>query len=151
MCSMVFQLWKAEVHSGCGPQRHPSPGSSDAQLKSRLKSNTNWNEGYPGGDLQVNQERRQLQCWGDEEGCGQAVPRPVPPKGDHVCDDSCGIQYHWQLKCRCESPAQSWIVDISPILSIVLQPEVKEWLIEIFSPGCRQWPVFPSWLPHLSV
>ena len=42
-------------------------------------------------------------------------------------------------------------VDFSPILSIVLQPEVKEWLIEIFSPGCRQWPVFPSWLPHLSV
>ena len=37
--------------------------------------------GDQGSNLQVHPEWCQLQCWGDEEGCGETVSGPIPPQG----------------------------------------------------------------------
>ena len=68
-----------------------------SKLSSRMQFDMIWNEGDPGGNLQVNQEWRQLQCWGDEEESGQGVPRSVSTEGDFASDHQANDQYleHW--------------------------------------------------------
>ena len=100
---------------------------SNFQLEIKLE--TILNEGDSGGNLQVDQEWRQLQRWGDEERCCQAVPRPVSSKGDQ--------SRYWWISLQRHGEQNTCIYFLRQVVDNIA--------------GCWQWPIFPSWLPDLSV
>ena len=135
-----MQLWKAEVHCSCWPQRHPSPG--DWSL--------NWNQDWNCiSEMKVIREAIYKSIRNDANYSAEEMKKKVVKEfqDQYLLKVNMRVIIQLIINICVFTWQQCW--SIKPIHCSHFTPE--EYCYETFSIGCWQWPVFLSWLPHISV